>query len=456
VSTALVYGAAIASAATARGLYARGYRVLVADDTPTDERRELAREVGTELIEAPDAATIASLVGDADVVAPAPGVPETHPVVTTALSLEIPLRTELDLAYEWEQERPGGPRPMIAVTGTDGKTTTTFLVAALLRAAGHRVAVAGNTDLPLVAAIDDPDVDVFAVECSSFRLSWLRSFRAEAAIWLNIAPDHQNWHRSMESYQDAKANVWAHQRPDDVAVGWADDPVVMGRLATVRARPVTFGLGGLHRADYRTTGVGADATFVGPQGEFASAASLTRQFPHDLSNALAACAACIETGLVAESDVDAGLDAFEFPPHRIEPLGEHDGVRWYNDSKATTPHAALTAIRAFDSLVLIAGGRNKALDLTSLASEPSRMRGVVAIGEAADEVALAFAGVCTVRRAASMADAVLESAALARPGDAVLLSPACASFDWYPDGGYPARGEDFRRHVKNLMGVATR
>jgi UDP-N-acetylmuramoylalanine--D-glutamate ligase len=426
--------------------------VLIADDTATDERRQLAHELGTELVESPDAATIAALVGDVDLVAPAPGVPETHPVVTTALSLEVPLRTELDLAYLWEQERAGGPRPMIAVTGTDGKTTTTFLVAALLAAAGHRVAAAGNTDLPLAAAIDDDDVDVFAVECSSFRLSWLRSFRAEAAIWLNIAPDHQNWHTSMKSYEKAKANVWAHQRADDVAVGWADDPAVMRRLRSARARPVTFGL---RDGDYRALGDGADAVLVGPHGEVASASNLARQFPHDLTNALAACGACLETKLVAEDDIDRGLRAFEFPPHRIEPLGEHGGISWYNDSKATTPHAALTAIRAFDSLVLIAGGRNKALDLRSLASEPQRMRGVVAIGESAEEVAAAFDGVCIVRRADTMEGAVREAASLARAGDAVLLSPACASFDWYPDGGYPARGEDFRRHVNELIGVAT-
>jgi UDP-N-acetylmuramoylalanine--D-glutamate ligase len=452
VTTALVYGAAIASAATARALHARGYRVLIADDTATDARRQLAHELGTELVEAPGAATIATLVGDVDLVAPAPGVPETHPVVTIAHALEVPLRTELDLAYEWEQERAGGPRPMVAVTGTDGKTTTTFLVASLLTAAGHRVAAAGNTDLPLAAAIDDDAVDVFAVECSSFRLSWLRSFRAEAAIWLNIAPDHQNWHTSMASYEDAKANAWAHQRTDDVAVGWVDDPVVMRRLHTARARPVTFGL---RNGDYRTMGDGPDAVLVGPSGDIASASGLARQFPHDLTNTLAACAACLETKLVAEGDVDRGLRTFEFPPHRIEPVGEHAGVRWYNDSKATSPHAALTAIRAFDSLVLIAGGRNKALDLRSLASEPGRMRGVVAIGEAADEIAAAFDGVCIVRRGATMGDAVREAAALARPGDAVLLSPGCASFDWYPDGGYPARGEDFRRHVNELIGVAT-
>jgi UDP-N-acetylmuramoylalanine--D-glutamate ligase len=187
---------------------------------------------------------------------------------------------------------------------------------------------------------------------------------------------------------------------------------------------------------------------AGPQGAFAESASLSRTFPHDLTNALAAAAACIESGLVRPEQVDAGLAAFRFPPHRIEPVGEFAGVAWYNDSKATSPHAALTAIRSFQSLVLIAGGRNKGLDLASLAAEAGRIRAVVAIGESADEVAAAFAGRCgLVLRATTMDDAVARAAAVARPGDAVVLSPACASFDWYPAGGYPARGDDFRRAV---------
>ena len=440
----LVYGMAITGVATARALVGRGVRVLVADDTATDERRQIASELGTELIEAPDSDAIRRLVRSVDAVAPAPGVPETHAVVTTALELDVPLRTEIDLAYEWEQERPGGARPMIAITGTDGKTTTTMMVAAMLDAAGVKAAAVGNTEVPLIAALDH-DLDAFAVECSSFRLSWLRSFRADAAIWLNLAPDHQNWHSSLASYEHAKANVWRYQRSTDVAVGWSGDRAVMGHLAMAPARHVTFGLG---HADYRTADDEGRLLLAGPQGAFAESASLSRTFPHDLTNALAAAAACIESGLVRPEQVDAGLAAFRFPPHRIEPVGEFAGVAWYNDSKATSPHAALTAIRSFQSLVLIAGGRNKGLDLASLAAEAGRIRAVVAIGESADEVAAAFAGRCgLVLRATTMDDAVARAAAVARPGDAVVLSPACASFDWYPAGGYPARGDDFRRAV---------
>ncbi|MEX0847021.1 MAG: UDP-N-acetylmuramoyl-L-alanine--D-glutamate ligase [Ilumatobacteraceae bacterium] len=442
--TVLLYGVAIAGEALGRALAERGHRLVVADDQPDDRKRAIAAELGAELIEAPDADVIGRLVAAVSIVAPAPGVPETHAVVRAALAAGVPLRTEIDLAYEWEQERPGGPRPMIAVTGTDGKTTTTLMVAAMLEAAGVRTAAVGNTEVPMVAALAEP-VDAFAVECSSFRLSWTTAFRAEAAIWLNLAPDHQNWHTSMASYEEAKANMWKHQRRTDVAIGWAGDDVVMRRLAAAPARHVTFAASG---ADYH---LDADGVLAGPNGAFASSASLSRRFPHDLSNALAATAACIESGLVPADRIDDGLRSFRFPPHRIEPLGSHRGVEWYNDSKATSPHAARTAIRAFDSIVLIAGGRNKGLDLTSLADDIDRISAVVAIGESAADVEAVFVGRRPVVVAHSMADAVTAADRLASAGDVVLLSPACASFDWYPHGGYPARGDDFRRLVADLQ-----
>jgi UDP-N-acetylmuramoylalanine--D-glutamate ligase len=455
--TALVYGIAIAGEAVARALVKRGYRVILADDTANEHRRAVASELGTDLIEAPDHATIERLVRSADLVVPSPGVPETHGVVRAAIAADVALRSEIDLAYDWEQQRPGGPRPMIAITGTDGKTTTTMLAAALLTAGGLRTAAVGNTEVPFVTALDADNgaagggFDAFAVECSSFRLAWITSFRAEAAIWLNLAPDHQNWHTSMQSYEMAKANVWRHQRASDVAIGWAGDPTVMRHLRGTRSRRVTFALAD---ADYHVTGehIAGRAQrevetrrLTGPHGDVASVASLARRFPHDLTNALAASAACIEAGLVAPDRIDAGLAAFRVPPHRIEPVATIDGVQWFNDSKATSPHAALTAIRSFDSIVLIAGGRNKGLDLSSLGSEIDRIRSVVAIGESAADIEAVFAGRRPVERASSMAEAVEIAAHIAAAPDVVLLSPACASFDWYPDGGYPARGDDFRR-----------
>lgn len=440
--TALVYGIALAGDALAAQLVRRGWRVLVADDVATDAKRELAAALGTTLVEAPDATEIDALVAEADIVCPAPGVPETHPLIVAALAAGKPPRTEIDLAYEWEQERPGGPRPILAITGTDGKTTTTFLTAHILETAGRRAAAVGNTEVPFAAALDT-DAEVFAVECSSFRLNWLQSFRAEASVWLNLAPDHQNWHTSMDSYIAAKARMWAHRLPTDVAIGFADDEIVMRNLRAAGGITRTFAATG---ADYRIEG----GNLVGPAGVIAPVSCMTRALPHDLTNALAAAALVLESGLATVADVVEALATFRHPPHRIEPLGTVGGVRWFNDSKATSPHAALTAIRGFERIVLLAGGLNKGLDLASLATEHARIRAVVGLGTAAAEVTGPFEPYCPTRVATSMAQAVDLAAELAEAGDVVLLSPACASFDWYPGGGYPARGDDFKQLVRAL------
>ena len=312
--TALIYGIAVAGDALATGLMRRGWRVLVADDAPTEAKRALAAGLGTNLVEAPDTEALAELVAAVDIVCPAPGVPETHPVVAAAVAAGTPLRTEIDLAYEFEQQRPGGPRPMLAITGTE---------AHILEAAGHRASAVGNTDVPLVAALDD-DVDVFAVECSSFRLNWLLSFRAEASVWLNLAPDHQNWHTSMASYEAAKARMWAHRRPTDVAIGFADDETVMRNLRAAGGPTRTFAA---TNADYRID----NGSLVGPSGIIAPVACMTRTLPHDLTNALAAAALVLESGLATAADVQAGLATFHHPPHRIEPLGTIGGVQWFNE-----------------------------------------------------------------------------------------------------------------------------
>lgn len=442
--TALIYGIALSGNALATQLVRRGWRVLVADDAPDDAKRSLAAALGTALIEAPDEAGIAALVRDSDIVCPAPGVRETHTVIGAALAAGTPLRTEIDLAYLWEQARPDGPRPMLAITGTDGKTTTTMLTAQMIEAEGLRSAAVGNTEVPLAAALDDP-VDVFAVECSSFRLNWVDSFRAEAAVWLNFAPDHQNWHTSLASYEAAKARMWTHRRPTDVAIGFADDPVVMRNLVSAGGITRTFAASG---ADYHIAG----GHLVGPMGPIAQVEKMTRTLPHDLTNALAAAALVLESGLAGSEAVARALTTFRHPPHRIEPVGTFHGVRWFNDSKATTPHAALTAIRSFRRVVLLAGGLNKGLDLAGLASEHERIKAVVGLGAAASEITEAFAGLCPTSTAGSMEEAVEMAARYAVEGDVVLLSPACASFDWYPDGGYPARGEDFKQLARTLAG----
>jgi UDP-N-acetylmuramoylalanine--D-glutamate ligase len=266
-------------------------------------------------------------------------------------------------------------------------------------------------------------------------------------VWLNLAPDHQNWHASMSSYEAAKAQMWAHRRAGDVAIGWADDPTVMRNLTAAGGVTRTFAASG---ADYRIE----NGKLVGPGGTIAAVAGMTRTLPHDLTNALAAAALVLESGLATAADVQQGLGTFRHPPHRIEPLGTIDGVQWFNDSKATSPHAALTAIRSFERIVLLAGGLNKGLDLASLATEHARVKAVVGLGKAASDVTVPFEPFCPTRIATSMAQAVQFADELAEAGDVVLLSPACASFDWYPGGGYPARGDDFKQLVRALQNTA--
>ncbi|CAN5548674.1 UDP-N-acetylmuramoyl-L-alanine--D-glutamate ligase [soil metagenome] len=434
---ALVHGLAVAGISTVRALQRRGWSVSVSDDRHDASLIDVAAELGVPIVTAPE--HVDPLLEGVDLVVPAPGVPEWHWLVDAAQRRGIALASEIELAYRWEQEREGGPRPMLAVTGTDGKTTTTLLMVEMLAAAGLRSVAAGNTEVPLVDAIET-DVDVFVVECTSFRLAWTSRFRADAAVWLNLAPDHLDWHRSIDTYTDAKARIFELQTPDDVAIGAVADPVVAARLAAAPARRRTFGLAG---ADYRVD----DGRLVGPAGPITEVASMRRALPHDLTNALAAAAAVLETGLAAPADVARALATFAGPPHRIEHVATIGDVQWFDDSKATTPHAASVAIRAFEQVVLIAGGRNKGLDLSPMAAEADRVRAVVAIGEAADDVARVFAGRTTVTRAASMDEAVAAAADLARPGQTVLLSPGCASWDWYPTGGYAARGDHFRSAV---------
>lgn len=444
---ALVHGLAITGASTVRALQRRGHPVTVTDDHVDDDKRALADELGVELSGPPTGTELASWIARFDLFSPAPGVPESHPLVVAAQHAGVPVWSEIEIAYRWEQERPGGPRPMLAITGTDGKTSTTELTVEILRAAGLHTAALGNTDTPLVDAIDDDRFDVFVIECTSFRLAFTERFRADAAVWLNLAPDHLNWHDSMASYEAAKAKLFSQQRPDDVAIGFVGDPVVMSHLAAAPSRHRTFGAD--PTADYHFDDSPLGPLLVGPHGPIAPTAGMRRRLPHDLTNALAASALVLETGLAGTDAIEMGLAAFQAPEHRLELIGERGGVRWFNDSKATTPHAASTAIRAFESLVLIAGGSRKGVSLAPMATEPGRLRAVVAIGEAADDVHAAFDGVANVVDASSMDDAVAVASSLARPGDVVVLSPGCASFDWFRN--YEERGAVFKEIVRNHL-----
>ncbi|MEW6155457.1 MAG: UDP-N-acetylmuramoyl-L-alanine--D-glutamate ligase [Actinomycetota bacterium] len=436
--TALVVGMGSSGEAVARHLLDRGARVVAVDDAPTDAARRRAADAGINLIVGPDLDVLRRLVTAAEVVVPSPGVPEGHPVFALAEELGTPVRGEVELAGRWAR------RPVVAITGTNGKTTVTELVTAMLQESGARAVAAGNIGLPLSEAVRR-DVDVFVAEVSSFQLRFTDSFRPKVAVWLNLAEDHLDWHADMAAYAAAKARIWANQGPGDVAVVNADDPVVMVNAAHAPSTVVTFGLS--EPADYTVVG----DELRGPAGALATIADLRRALPHDLANGLAAAAAALAAGATVEG-VGAALRQREGGPHRVELVAESGGVRWYDDSKATNPHAALAALSGFESVVLIAGGRNKGLDLRPLASASDRVRGVVALGEAAPEVAAAFAGARPVVSVAAMGEAVEAAAAMAQPGDVVLLAPACASFDQY--GSYAERGDDFARRVRERLGAS--
>ncbi len=448
-TSTLVFGLAVAGVSTVRGLLRHGFDVVVADDVITPERQALADELGVELLDA-SGRSVHDLLDGVTMLCPAPGVPESHRIIDAALAAGIEIVSELELAYRWEQQRPGGPRPMLAVTGTDGKTTTTKLAVHLLEAAGLRSIDAGNTDTPLVDAIDDPAYDAFVVECSSFRLAWTPTFRAEAAVWLNLQPDHLNWHRSMDAYAAAKAQVFANQTATDVAIGFAADPIVMSHVAAAPGEQRSFGT---PQADYRST----DAALVGPAGIIAPLDALSRRLPHDITNALAAAALVLETGLADTAAVAAGLGTFVGPAHRLELLGTLDGADWYNDSKATTPHAAGAAIRSFERIVLIAGGADKGVDLGSMAEEPDRIAAVIAIGTTAATLVADFitAGVDPDRivNAGTLDRAVATAVEWAQPGDTVLLSPGCASLDQFTN--FEVRGDSFRHLFAERTALVT-
>lgn len=434
----LVYGLGVTGRAVARVLHGRGVAVVLADDRAGDEPDRLAGELGVPLHVAPARRELATLIDGVGLLVPSPGVPEGHPVIQTALEAGLDVRSELDLAAHWERERP-----FVAITGTDGKTTVTTMVTRILERSSRRAVAAGNTEVPLVAALDD-DVDVFVVEASSFRLRFAECFRPAVATWLNFAEDHLDWHPSVAAYEAAKRRIWEHQRPGDVAVVNLDDDVVRRAARTAPGVVRTFSLDAATGADYARRG----STLVGPGGTTISEVGrLPRSLPHDLANALAASATALAAGATVDACGDVLAD-FEGLPHRVSRVAEIDGVTYYDDSKATAPHATLAALEGFASAVLIAGGRNKGLDLTVLREAAGHLRAVVAIGESADEIDAAFAGARPVVRAGSMSEAVRLAKALAEPGDAVVLSPGCASFDWYRS--YAERGDDFVAAVGRL------
>jgi UDP-N-acetylmuramoylalanine--D-glutamate ligase len=437
---ALVIGLAETGVAVTRRLRAEGADVLIVEDAPSPSERYrdrvvVVRALGAEVLEQPSTSPQA-LVDGVDLVVPSPLVRPDHAVIAAAQTAGVAVRSEIDLAAE------RSPVPIVAVTGTNGKTTVTTMTAAMLSASGGRAVAAGNIGRPLIDAIDDA-VDVIVAEVSSFQLEFAVSFAPRVAVLLAITPDHLDWHGSFDRYVAAKARVAALQCTTDLLVYDADDANARAIADRVPARRIGVSTQGDEEGFAR---VHNERLVLADGREIASLRDMRRALMHDRTNALVAAVAALDVGATIDG-VRATLASYATMPHRVALVGEASGVRFFDDSKATNPDATVRAISSFDSVVLLAGGRNKGLDLSVLASQAPRLRAVIALGEARDEVARAFAGSdVKVVATGSMHDAVTAARGLAQPGDVVLLSPACASFDMYE--GYARRGDDFADEVR--------
>ena len=449
-------GLGITGDAVVRWASARGDDIVLVDDRPdtvTDDRLATARSLGVELQATPTGDALDAFVVGLDLLVPSPGVPERHPMLVAAARAGVPVRGEVDLAAGALAARGG---MLVAITGTNGKTTVTELTVAMLEASGVPAVAAGNIGAPLLDAARDaaaPPDRVVVAEVSSFQLTTTTgAFRPRAAALLNVADDHLDWHRTFAAYAAAKARIFATQGPDDLVVYNADDPVVAALVADAPGRTRAFSVVEGAAAGFRVASTVTGRVLVAADGtELAAVDDLAATAPHDLANALAAAALALDVGATPEG-VGAALRGFERGPHRLHEVATIDGIRYVDDSKATNVHAALAAIRSFPRVVLIAGGRNKGLDLSALRAASDHVVAVVAIGDAADEVEDAFRDVRPVTRATSMSEAVHAATSAAAYGDVVLLSPACASFDWYRS--YGQRGDDFARVVAALREAA--
>ena len=441
----LVVGLGRSGIAAARLCAARGAQVTVTDSQP-------AESLATALAQLPAAAKQevgghrAETFLGADIVVLSPGVPSL-PEVEAARKRGITVTGELELA-SWFVDAP-----IVAITGTNGKSTTTTLCGAILSANGRPTFVGGNLGVPLAEAVGTPAGDsggVCVLEVSSFQLETVESFRPQVAVLLNISPDHLDRHGTLEAYAATKARIFAAQTPADFAVINIDDPLVEAAAKGIRSQCVLIST---RRALIVGGWIESDALCVRLAGgpiEYYPAHLLGLVGRHNLENALAALVAGRLAGALP-AEARHALLAFRPLAHRMELVGELDGVLFYDDSKGTNVGAVVAALDRFPyPVVLIAGGRDKGGSYEPLAQVMKQAgRGAVLIGEAAPKLREALAPAVPVEIAGSMEEAVAQAATMARSGDAVLLSPACSSFDMFRN--YEHRAEAFRAAVNGLI-----
>jgi UDP-N-acetylmuramoylalanine--D-glutamate ligase len=436
----LVVGLARSGQAAARMLAGRGEAVRAVDSGHPEGAAGL-EAVGVEVFLDTDG--VAQLEGTRTVVK-SPGVPREAPVIAAALERGIEVLGEVELAWR------ALPNRFVAVTGTNGKTTTVELIGHLFRTAGEPVAVAGNVGAPLSGLVGQaPAEDTIVCECSSFQLEDTLAFAPESAVFLNLAPDHLDRHRDLESYLAAKLRIFANQGNDDVAVYNADDPSLADIDLGGCARRIAFCHGAAPDCEVAV----AEGTIFYDGEPLLPVAELGLFGEHNVANAMAAAAAALAMGIDREA-VREGLRSFAGVPHRLEQVAEIDGVRFVNDSKATNVASATVGIRAFEGGVhAILGGSEKDEPFTPLI-DPLRelARACYLIGATTERMARELAPVLEagveLHRCADLEDAARRAAAAASAGEVVLLSPACASFDAFAN--FEARGDRFRELVGEL------
>ena len=429
----VVAGAGVSGAAAARVLRERGADVTVVDAH-----------------EGPDMVATDTAPAGTQLVVTSPGWRPDAPLLVDAAVRGIEVYGEVELA--WRLRGPAAA-PWLAVTGTNGKTTTVRMLEQILRAAGRNALAAGNVGLPLVDAVVG-DHDVLAVELSSFQLHWSSTVRPLAAAVLNIAPDHLDWHGSLTEYARTKARIWA----GGTSIGNADDELTRTLLATAPGRLVPFTLRPPRAGELGVVqGLLIDRAFPDVEGEateLAAGSDLAATGEHNVANALAAAALARAYGVPAAA-VRSGLQAFRSEPHRNALVATVDGVQWVDDSKATNPHAAAASLAAYERIVWIAGGLLKGAAVDELVrSAVAHLAAVVLLG--ADRAVLRDAlarhapdlPVVEVSRldTGAMSEVIAAARRLARPGDTVLLAPAAASMDCFRD--YRERGELFAALVR--------
>ena len=441
---ALVVGLARTGTAAARFLAGRGARVTLSEVRPESAvaaeaaaLRELG--VGVECGGHDDSSFLA-----ADLIVLSPGVPLDLPALARARKKGIEIISELELAWRFLRGT------VVAVTGSNGKTTTTALLGKIFAEAGRHVQVGGNIGTPLVTLVDTAREDtVNVVEVSSFQLEAITSFRPRIAALLNLTPDHLDRHASMRDYVAAKACLFGYQHGDDFAIFNADDRYAAALAPEVRAQRFWFSrqrrldVGTYLENDWVLYADAARRDRVLERGD------IPLKGHHNLENVLAAvCAARLLA--VPCGKIRAAVQAFEGVEHRLEFVTEVNGVQYYNDSKATNVDAARQAIQAFPgNLIVILGGKDKGGDFRLL-REPlrERARHVLLIGAAREKLAAQLADGFPVERVETLVEAVARAAALAQPGDVVLLAPACASFDQFEN--FEHRGRVFKEEVRRL------